>query len=959
MKRRSRGSRDNQRGGRKKNEKEVRNARGLKDVLGGRTNTNPQGASELTDFLSERKKSRGPAERQAPAVVRRNDHASPKPQDEATESRATPKGVSNNISSNTTDKPVYFWTVDGPMVRPAGGGPARPDTRGKAEQPRGFDKQNRNEPPPRFHREYREEEEELESEEEEVEAEAEEPARAPSVYNRSSQVQNMFRTPERLRSPVETPAKKFKQATPELEGKFEDGADEESRKTRQGKAGNRHKNKKPGKKGRRDRIEDKPQQPIYFDDRRSGKDRRDVRTPEKAFDGGQIEGVVKRHPDGFGFVIPDNKEIPDVYVPRNYMSGVMTNDRVRVEVYSSRHADRVFGEIKEVIKHSNARVVGAYLPVDQKYGMILGEGKGWGCDLRIASRDSMSAQEGDIVAVEVLSYPSDHTEFTGRVIEIIGDLEEPLNDVKRVIFGSGIPNEFSAEAIRDARKYGKTVTEKEIKGRADLRAMPLITIDGATARDFDDAIYVEQDQDGFKLWVAIADVSHYVKPGTKLDEEAYERGTSTYFPNYVVPMLPEELSNELCSLNPNVDRLCFVCEMDIDFQGHISSSEFYEGVMRSQARVTYGEAQEVIDGHIPPKLKQVAPHIRDAADLAKILMAKRFREGSLDLEIPETQVVVNEAGQSVDIIKSSRLFAHRLIEEMMLAANISTARFIDEHNIPGIYRIHEEPFDDNIKTLQRFLFNFGAQKSMTGGKLQKKITRALQAFEGKPEAQVLNILTLRSMQQAKYSSHNVGHFGLGFSHYSHFTSPIRRYPDLIAHRLIKSIIYPAYSSYQMEEGDLESAATMLSACEQRSVKAERQVIAIKKARFIKQFEGEEFEGLISSVTKFGVFVLLRAYDVDGLVKIEDLGDDRFIFDEENLRLFGKRSGMSYSIGDVVQVLVASVDTEAGRIGFQLAGSEEIGAPTRDAKKNRKNVQKRGKTKNHSRGVRKERISKRR
>jgi ribonuclease R len=296
---------------------------------------------------------------------------------------------------------------------------------------------------------------------------------------------------------------------------------------------------------------------------------------------------------------------------------------------------------------------------------------------------------------------------------------------------------------------------------------------------------------------------------------------------------------------------------------------------------------------------------------------------------------------------------------MMLAANISTARFIDDNKIPGIYRIHEEPFEDNIRALQRFLFNFGASKSMAGGKLQKRITRSLQAFEGKPEAQVLNILTLRSMQQAKYSAHNVGHFGLGFSHYTHFTSPIRRYPDLIAHRLIKSVLYSQYRKYAMDESDLETAATMLSACEQRSVKAERQLIAIKKARFIKQFEGETFVGLISSVTKFGVFVSLREYDVDGLVKIEALGDDRFIFDEENLRLVGKRTGIAYVIGDTVEVEVVSADTEAGKVEFRLSGENLVRAPSRDNRKNRKDVQKRGKAPNDRRSVRKERVSKRR
>lgn len=639
--------------------------------------------------------------------------------------------------------------------------------------------------------------------------------------------------------------------------------------------------------------------------------------------GDRVAGIVKRHPDGFGFLIPDDSTHPDVYISRQSMTGVMTNDRVEVQVYRPKSAnkhreDRLAGEITKVISRANKRVVGKFLPVDQKYGVILDDNRGWGADLRVAMRDAMSAKEGDMVVVEITQYPNEDREFTGKVIDRLGSIDDPMNDVMRVVYQSNIPTEFSAAALSEARRFGGVVTEQETKGREDVTQIPLITIDGVTAKDFDDAVYTEQTAHGFRLLVAIADVSHYVKPGTPLDHEAYERGTSTYFPNFVVPMLPEELSNELCSLKPEVRRLCFCCEMNLNFNGEIEKFRFFEGVMQSKARVTYGEAQEVIDGATPPRLRHVADNILRSADLAKILMQKRFREGSLDLEIPETQVVVDSTGESTDIIKSQRLFAHRLIEELMLVTNICTARFLDDHQIPGIYRIHEEPDPDNIKALQRYLWNLGGSRSVMGGQLQKKLSKALQSMVGKPEAQVLNILTLRTMRQAQYSSDNVGHFGLGFSHYSHFTSPIRRYPDLIAHRLIKSQIYPRYRSMQMTESELASASTFLSACEQRSVKAERQVISIKKARFIRRFLGQEFEGIISSVAKFGVFVLLRQYDVDGLVKIENLGRDRFTFDEENLRLIGNRTGLRYTIGDVVKVRVANADPEQGRIDFELA-----------------------------------------
>lgn len=631
-----------------------------------------------------------------------------------------------------------------------------------------------------------------------------------------------------------------------------------------------------------------------------------------------VDGIIKCHPDGYGFLIPDDPKHPDVYISKQFMTGIMTNDRLRVLVHKTRDESRLSGEVVQILNRSVKKIVGKYLPVDVKYGVILDEQRHWGADLRIRSEDAMNAKEGDLVVVEITNYPGRNQDFTGKIISIIGDEEDPMNDIIRIVHSHHIPFEFSAQVRKEVSVWNPVVTEKDFANRKDLRQKNLITIDGATAKDFDDAVYAEQNPSGFKLWVAIADVSHYVKPGTALDEEAYARGTSVYFPNFVVPMLPEELSNELCSLKPKVNRLCFVCEMQIDFQGVITHFEFYEAVMESKARVTYGEAQEIIDGKTPSHLNHVEKNIKTCRDLAKILMAKRFREGSLDLELPETQVVVNEAGEAVDIIKSERLFAHRLIEELMLATNICTARFMDEKQIQGIYRIHEEPNEEKIAELQKFLWNFGHRKSLSGkGFLQQKLTKALESFHNKPEHQILSMLTLRSMSQAKYSSENKGHFGLGFSHYSHFTSPIRRYPDLIAHRLIKSVLYPQYSNCRLGEDELSTAGSMLSACEQRSVKAERQIIAIKKARFMQKFVGEKFEGVINSVARFGIFVNLRAFDVDGLVKLEELGRDRFIFDPEQLMLLGDRTRKKYRIGDNIEVFVAKVDIDAGKIDFKL------------------------------------------
>ncbi len=637
----------------------------------------------------------------------------------------------------------------------------------------------------------------------------------------------------------------------------------------------------------------------------------------------QVTGLIKRHPDGFGFLVVDNSEVPDLYISKRDMQGVMTNDRVSAAVVREPGGKRFRGEDLKIISRSTKGVIGQYMPLSDEGGLLQDKSLSWGEDLFVSYPRDLKIKPGEWVHVEIKTYPGSDEGFTGVVKAVIGDVSDPQNDDKRMLLVHNIPNVFSQATLNEAEALPDEVRDSDMKNRKDLRELKFITIDGQTAKDFDDAILVETGHQGMTLYVAIADVSHYVKPGTAIDEDAYERGTSTYFPNFVSPMLPEKLSNGLCSLKPNVPRLAFVAEMHLNFNGDMISSDFYEAVIESKSRVTYGEAQEVIEGRVPEKHEHVKDEILRARDLAKILMAKRFRDGSLDLEIPETVVELDSTGQPVDIIKSERLFAHRLIEELMLMANVAVAKVFTARETPTLYRIHESPNEEDIEKLESFMSNFeGSKISLSGGKLQKKLTRALEAFGNRPEKTVLNILTLRSMMQAKYSPHNVGHFGLGFSDYAHFTSPIRRYPDLIVHRTLKALLDLGRGYMPMDLDQLETAGTMLSACEQRSTKAERQIHSIKRARFMERHVGESFEGMITSVTKFGVFVTLRAFDIDGLIRLQDLSSDRLDFDEDLLRLVAQRSGMTYSIGDVLAVQVAGVNVQEGQIDFVLDGVGE-------------------------------------
>lgn len=673
----------------------------------------------------------------------------------------------------------------------------------------------------------------------------------------------------------------------------------------------------------------------------------------------KVIGRVKRNPDGFGFLIPDNPELVDVYLPRHTMFGVMTDDKVEAVCREERDG-RYSGEVTSVLVRATTQVVGQFHSKGfSGSGLIRDESKAWGSDIHIAPENTKKAREGELVVIKILTFPDKNTSFTGEVIEVLGVHGDPLLDTKQVLYENRVPVDFSGEALKITNSLPDEVSPHDFQGRKDLRDKKFVTIDGATARDFDDAVYAEVEPGGFRVWVAIADVSHYVKEGTALDRDAYQRGTSVYFPDMVVPMLPEKLSNGLCSLNPHVPRLAMVAEMSLDHQGQVNSTEIYEAVFTSHHRLIYGEVQEMLDGYENPKYGDVLDSLKLMRDIATLLMKKRFREGSLDLEIPEAQLIIDASGMPTDIVRGERIFAHRLIEELMLLANVAVAKFIAQSGRPSLYRIHESPFPDALKSLELMAHNWGLHIRFGSGMIQKSLMKMLDHVRDKPEEHILNILTLRSMKQAQYSVENKGHFGLAFDCYTHFTSPIRRYPDLVVHRVLKKIISKRGYIEKNRDDEHDHMATMgvfLSACEQRANQAERDLMAIKRCRFVQRHVGDVLDGMVTGVQKFGIFVQLRAYDIDGLVKIETLRNDRYSWDEQNQRLIGKRTRTVISLGDLVQVKVLRADPEARQIDFEWMEREH--APDLDRKTDRTDLQERGETPPDRRGFRKARFSQR-
>ncbi|NUU00379.1 ribonuclease R [Herbaspirillum robiniae] len=678
-----------------------------------------------------------------------------------------------------------------------------------------------------------------------------------------------------------------------------------------------------------------------------------------------IEGRVSSHRDGFGFLLPDDGS-DDLFLPEKEMQKVMHGDRVQARIVGTDRRGRPEGTIVEVVERANSHVIGRLLNENGVW-VVAPEDKRIGHDVLLAGPPG-KAKAGQVVSVELTEHPSRYTQPVGKIVEILGDIDDPGMEIEIAVRKYGVPHEFSDAAKKLSAKLPSEVRAADLKDRVDLRDVPLVTIDGEDARDFDDAVYCEPVKigraKGYRLIVAIADVSHYVKPNDALDADALERSTSVYFPRRVIPMLPEKLSNGLCSLNPDVDRLTLVCDAVITAKGEIKAYQFYPAVIHSAARLTYTEVAAVLANTKGPEAARrigLVPHLTHLYEVFQALLQARQARGAIDFETTETYIVCNAAGKIEKILPRTRNDAHRLIEECMLAANVCAADLLKRHDHPALYRVHAGPTKEKLTQLRNFLKQTGL--SLGGGDTPGAADYAelMPKIKARPDALLIQTMLLRSMQQAVYSPDNIGHFGLSYESYAHFTSPIRRYPDLLTHRAIKAVlqgkrydpkgidssalntsISPAARKMQQQQraadkaagkktqarnegsqGIWEALGLHCSANERRADEASRDVEAWLKCYFIRDKLGEEFTGTISGVATFGIFVQLDALYIEGLVHVTELGADYFQYDEARHELRGERTGIRYQLTDRVTVQVSRVDLDARKIDLALVNEPGI------------------------------------
>jgi ribonuclease R len=619
---------------------------------------------------------------------------------------------------------------------------------------------------------------------------------------------------------------------------------------------------------------------------------------------GKFTGRIEGHHDGHGFLVPDGGEAR-VFLSAAEMRQVLHGDRAVVRVTGIDHRERPNGEIVEVLERVNRRIVGR---LHSEHGVLflVPEDRRIAQDILVPPPEAGRAKAGQVVTVELVAQPSKHAQPIGRVAEVLGNYADPGLEIEIALRKFDLPREFSKRAEAQAQALPETVREEDAKGRRDLRALNFVTIDGETAKDFDDAVHAVKEGKGFRLWVAIADVSHYVRDGDALDEDARARGTSVYFPRRVLPMLPEKLSNGLCSLNPQVDRLAMVCEMAITPAGTVARYEFYPAVFRSHARLTYTEVWAKLYAGKAPL------HLATLYELFKALHAARVQRGAIDFETVETRMEFDPNGKIRRIYPEVRNDAHRLIEECMLAANVCAGEFLAARGQPALYRVHDVPAADRVGALREFLAELGLQLPGGDKPRPKDYAQLIERIKARPDFALLQTILLRSLKQAVYTPENLGHFGLAFDAYVHFTSPIRRYPDLLTHRGIKA----ALAGRRYEEGaDWMELGRHCSETERRADDASRDVESWLKCHYMQDQVGNVFHGVISGVTPFGLFVTLDEYFVDGLLHISELGKDYFEFDAARHMLMGSRTRKRYRLSDRMKVKLVRVDLDSRKIDF--------------------------------------------
>lgn len=640
-----------------------------------------------------------------------------------------------------------------------------------------------------------------------------------------------------------------------------------------------------------------------------------------------LRGRLQAHAKGFAFLIPDDRDHPDVYVHANDLKGAMNGDIVLIRITSkSPSGGRMEGEVVRIVKRGVLQTVGVFQSLET-YGFVLPDDKRINRDIFIPKQSFGGAVDGEKVVVRIVNYPEGRAAAEGEIIEILGHKDDPGVDILSVIRKHQLPEAFPAEVMREAEQAPDSITEEEIvqQGRRDLRGLNIVTIDGADAKDLDDAVNVQRLENGnYKLGVHIADVGYYVREGSELDKEAYDRGCSVYLVDRVIPMLPHRLSNGICSLNPKVDRLTMSCEMEFNEHMKVVKHDVFTSVIRTKERMTYSDVRKIVEDEDPELLERYSPLIEDfrlMKELAMKLRAARMRRGAVDFDFEESKIIVDETGKAIDIVKRERSVAEQIIEEFMLAANETVAEHFHWLKVPFLYRIHEDPDQEKLQNFMAFAANFGYHVKGRGNSIHPRALQdLLEQIEGTKEQTVISTMMLRSMKQAKYDAESTGHFGLAAEYYSHFTSPIRRYPDLVIHRVMREVLENGGALTEKRHEYLASRmpdiAQQSSERERVAVEAERDTEQLKKAEYMQDKVGEEFEAMVSSVTSFGMFIELDN-TVEGLIRLSALTDDYYHFDEAHMALIGERTSKVFRIGDEVKIRVAKVNMDDHTIDFEL------------------------------------------